>query len=112
LKPQLPLPVEPLSLSGRRRASILAVAVFSDLIGVPAEAILPLMIAIDVVTAAILFHLAGRPRWLLPILAVECIPALGMFPLWTLAASALILKTKSPAAAPQKGETESADGKK
>jgi hypothetical protein len=74
---------------------IMAVALLSDAIGIPAEAILPLMISIDAVTAIALFCLAGKPKWLIPVLIAECIPAVGLFPLWSLAATALILKPKA-----------------
>jgi len=74
---------------------IMAVAIFSDVICLPVDLILPLTICIDVITAITLFWLAGKPKWLLPVLIAECIPAVGVFPFWSLAATALILKPKS-----------------
>ena len=73
----------------------MGVALLSDAIGIPAEAVPPLMISIDVITAITLFWLAGKPKWLLPVLIAECFPAVGVFPFWSLAAMALILKPKS-----------------
>ncbi len=95
MNPELPAPDAPPPLNGRRRALIMGVALLSDAIGIPAEPIPPLMICIDAITAVILFWLAGKPKWLIPVLIAECIPWIGVFPFWSLAAMALILKPKS-----------------
>lgn len=69
----------------------LAVALVSDLLSVAFEFVPPLQIALDVVTALVLWALCGW-RWpLLPALIVEAIPGLALFPTWSLVVGTLPL---------------------
>lgn len=69
----------------------MAVALVSDLLSVGFEFVPPLQIAIDVVTALVLWFLCGW-RWpLLPALIVEAIPGLSLFPTWSLVVGTLPL---------------------
>jgi hypothetical protein len=45
----------------------------------------PAVLAVDVVTAALLWLALGRPLILLPILLAEAVPGVGTLPLWTVA---------------------------
>lgn len=101
---ELPTPASPPTqpqtgegLSRARKFAALAIALASDALGVGAELAPPLQWTLDVVTALLLFACLGF-RWaLLPVLVVECIPVLGVFPTWSLAVGALIATTpKSP----------------
>lgn len=82
-------------LSPTRKFLALGIALASDAVGAVAELAPPVQWALDVVTALALFATLGF-RWsLLPVLAVECVPVLGLFPTWTLAAGALVATSKS-----------------
>lgn len=85
-------------LSPARKFLALGIALASDAVGAIAELAPPVQWAIDVLTAALLFAALGF-RWsLLPVLAVECVPVLGLFPTWTLATAALVATSKRPTA--------------
>ncbi len=81
-------------LSPTRKFLALGIALASDTVGAVAELAPPAQWLIDALTAALLFAVLGF-RWsLLPVLAVECVPVLGLFPTWTLAAGALVATSK------------------
>lgn len=93
-------------ITRRRKILAFAIAALSDAISIPAELAPPIQWTLDGLTAFALFAVMGW-RWaLLPVLVVEAVPVLGMFPTWTLAVSALIATTPtakagdSPAARP------------
>ncbi|MCY3002002.1 MAG: hypothetical protein NTV21_09370 [Planctomycetota bacterium] len=80
-------------ISRRRKILAFAIAALSDVISIPAELAPPIQWTVDGLTAFALFAVMGW-RWaLLPVLVVEAVPVLGMFPTWTLAVSALIATT-------------------
>jgi hypothetical protein len=67
----------------------LVTAVLSDALGFGVGLFPPVQWLLDAVTAGVLFAVLGF-RWpLLPALAVEVVPALQLFPAWTLAVAAL-----------------------
>lgn len=80
-------------LSRRRKILAFAIAALSDAISIPAELAPPLQWTVDGLTAFALFAVLGWRWTLLPVLAVEAVPVLGLFPTWTLAVSALIATT-------------------
>ncbi len=89
-------------ITRRRKILAFAIAALSDAISIPAELAPPVQWAVDVVTAFALFAVMGWRWTLLPVLVVEAVPLLGMFPTWTLAVSALIATTPTakPGASP------------
>jgi hypothetical protein len=69
----------------------LVIAAASDALGVLVDLFPPVQWALDVATAVALFLILGR-RWaLLPALAAEAIPGLGIFPFWTLVVVSIAL---------------------
>lgn len=74
----------------------LAVAIASDLVGAPLELAPPLSLALDALTAALLWVILGRGWMLLVALALEAVPGVGVMPLWTLAVLATALQPPSP----------------
>jgi hypothetical protein len=67
----------------------LVVALLSDAVGFGVALVPPVQWLLDAVTAVVLFAVLGF-RWpLLSALAVEAVPALQLFPAWTLAVAAL-----------------------
>ncbi len=71
----------------------LLIAVLSDALGFAAVLVPPLQWVLDALTAGMLFVILGFPWALLTALAVEVIPALELFPFWTLAVLALASTT-------------------
>lgn len=69
------------------RAAIL-VALASDALGFGVVLLLPLQWMLDSVTALAIWALLGFRWYLLPALAIEVVPALELFPAWTLAVAA------------------------
>jgi len=68
-----------------------AVAAVSDVLAMATVIAPPLQIALDVITALILFLILGR-RWaLLPGLVTEAIPGMGVFPVWVLVVLSIII---------------------
>jgi len=67
------------------------IAAVSDVLAIWLVIAPPLQIALDVVTAFILFLVLGR-RWaLLPGLIAEAIPGMGVFPVWVLVVLSIII---------------------
>jgi hypothetical protein len=62
----------------------LVIAVLSDTVGFLVALLPPLQLLVDAITAALLFTALGF-RWpLVSVLAMEVVPGLQVFPLWTL----------------------------
>jgi hypothetical protein len=86
-----PLPQPTLRASRSRMAIAFGVAAVSDFLAMLTVIAPPLQIALDVVTAIILFFILGR-RWaLLPGLVAEAIPGMGVFPVWVLVVISIIV---------------------
>ena len=81
--------------SPRWRAALVT-AVLSDALGFAAALYPPAQWALDAVTAVVLFAVLGF-RWpLLPALFIEAVPALQLFPAWTLVVAALASVENAP----------------
>ena len=88
---------ETLKFSKKRLALAFAIAGISDAIGAFATPLPPIVWAIDLVTALLLFMVLGRQWLLLPGLALEAIPGLGVLPFWLLVVGAIaVLGTPRP----------------
>ena len=74
--------------SPRWRWSLL-VAVLSDSLNMALTFIAPLQWGVDAATAIILLVVLGFRWWLLGVLVIEAIPAVQLFPAWTLVVLAL-----------------------
>jgi len=85
----LPPPASPSAPRRRFSPAALAVALTSDLLSVGFEFVPPAQLALDGVTALLLWALCGW-RWpMLPALIVEAIPGLALFPTWSLVVGTL-----------------------
>ena len=74
----------------------LLTAVVSDALGFGVVLLPPVQWALDAVTAGVLFAVLGF-RWaLLSALAIEVVPAVQLFPAWTLVVAALASAHDSP----------------
>ncbi len=74
-----------------------AIAAVSDSIGAFATPLPPIVWVVDLATALVLFMVLGRQWLLLPGLALEAIPGLGVFPLWLIVVGAIaVLGTPRP----------------
>jgi len=84
-------------LSKKRLALAFVIAGISDLIGAFATLAPPIGWALDIVTAMLLFMVLGRQWLLLPGLALEAIPGVGVVPFWLLVVGAIaVLGTPRP----------------
>ena len=100
-----PSPTEPskqptdaeIKFSKRRLALAFAIAGISDAIGAFAAPLPPMVWVVDIGTALLLFLVLGRQWLLLPGLALEAIPGLGVLPFWLLVVGAIaVLGTPRP----------------
>ena len=92
-----PASSETLKFSTKRLAIAFAVAGLSDAIGAFATPLPPLVWLVDLATVLLLFLVLGRQWLLLPGLALEAIPGLGVFPFWLLVVAAIaVLGTPRP----------------
>jgi hypothetical protein len=82
-------PANPLKFSKKQLAFAVAIAGVSDVIGAFATPAPPITWAVDLVTALLLFIVLGRQWLLLPGLALEAIPGLGVIPFWLLVVGAI-----------------------
>jgi hypothetical protein len=74
-----------------------AIAGASDAIGAFASLVPPIEWAVDLSTALLLFMVLGRQWLLLPGLALEAVPGLGVLPFWLLVVGAIaVLGTPRP----------------
>ena len=86
-----------MKFSKKRLAMAFAIAGISDAIGAFAAPLPPIVWVVDLVTALLLFLVLGRQWLLLPGLALEAIPGLGVLPLWLLVVAAIaVLGTPRP----------------
>ena len=86
-----------LKFSKKQLALAFAIAAISDSIGALATPLPPIVWVVDVGTALLLFMVLGRQWLLLPGLALEAIPGVGVFPLWLLVVGAIaVLGTPRP----------------
>ena len=88
-----------LKFSKKRLALAFAIAGISDAIGAFATPLPPIVRAVDLGTALLLFVVLGRQWLLLPVpgLALEAIPGLGVLPFWLLVVGAIaVLGTPRP----------------
>ena len=79
-----------------RRIAAIAIAVVSDIVNAIFTWAPPVVIVIDVVTAAALYLVLGRPKLLLPVFVAEAIPGVSVVPLWTLVAVGLAFFGRIP----------------
>jgi hypothetical protein len=88
---------ETLKFSTKRLALAFAIAGVSDAIGAFATPLPPIVWVVDIATALLLFMVLGRQWLLLPGLALEAIPGLGVLPFWLLVVAAIaVLGTPRP----------------
>ncbi len=80
---------KPLKFSLSRLAVAFVIAGVSDVIGAFASLAPPIVWAVDVATAALLFVVLGWQWLLLPGLALEAIPGVGVVPFWLLVVGAI-----------------------
>jgi hypothetical protein len=90
-------PSQTLKFSKKRLAVAFAIAGISDVIGAFATLAPPIVWVVDLGTALLLFMVLGRQWLLLPGLALEAIPGLGVLPFWLLVVGAIaVLGTPRP----------------
>jgi hypothetical protein len=77
--------------SKKRLVLAFAIAAVSDAIGAFATPLPPIVWVVDIGTALLLFVVLGRQWMLLPGLALEAIPGLGVLPFWLLVVGAVAL---------------------
>jgi hypothetical protein len=86
-----------LKFSKKRLALAFAIAGLSDAIGAFATPLPPIVWVVDIATVFLLFMVLGRQWLLLPGLALEAIPGLGVLPFWLLVVAAIaVLGTPRP----------------
>src|SRR5262249_47527569 len=86
-----------LKFSKKRLAVAFSIAATSDAVGAFTTPLPPIGWVVDLVTALLLFMVLGRQWLLLPGLALEAIPGLGILPFWLLVVGAIaILGTPRP----------------
>ena len=88
----------PLSVpySWPQRILAIAIAVVSDIVNAIFIWAPPIVIAIDLVTAVLLWLVLGRPMVLLPVFIAEALPGVGIVPFWTLVAGGLAFFGRIP----------------
>ena len=88
---------ETLKFSNKRLALAFAIAGISDAVGAFATPLPPIVWVVDFGTALLLFMVLGRQWMLLPGLALEAVPGLGVLPFWLLVVGAIaVLGTPRP----------------
>jgi hypothetical protein len=86
-----------LKFSRKQLLLAFAIAAISHFIGAFATPLPPIVWGVDLGTALLLFMVLGRQWLLLPGLALEAIPGLGVLPLWLLVVGAIaVLGTPRP----------------
>ena len=86
-----------LKFSKQRLALAFAIAGISDAIGALVTPLPPIGWVADIATALLLFLVLGRQWLLLPGLALEAIPGVGVLPFWLLVVGAIaVLGTPRP----------------
>jgi hypothetical protein len=79
----------PLGLSRKRLMLAFAIAGISDTVSLFDFSLPPLQLAVDLVTAGLLFAVLGWRWLLLPGLIMEAIPGVAVVPFWVLVVSAI-----------------------
>jgi hypothetical protein len=79
-----------LKFSKRQLVLAFGIAGISDVIGAFTTPLPPIAWVVDFVTALLLFLVLGRQWLLLPGLALEAIPGLGVLPFWLLVLGAIL----------------------
>ena len=86
-----------IKFSNKRLALAFAIAGISDAIGAFATLLPPVAWLVDLGTALLLFMVLGRQWLLLPGLALEAVPGLGVLPFWLVVVGAIaVLGTPRP----------------
>ena len=86
-----------LKFSKKRLALAFVIAGISDVIGAFITPLPPIGWVVDLGTALLLFLVLGRQWLLLPGLALEAIPGVGVLPFWLLVVGAIaVLGTRRP----------------
>jgi hypothetical protein len=86
-----------LKFSKKRLVLAFAIAGISDAVGAFTTPLPPIGWVVDLATALLLFLVLGRQWLLLPGLALEAIPGLGVLPFWLLVVGAIaVLGTPRP----------------
>ena len=86
-----------LKFSKKQLALAFVIAGISDAIGAFTTLLPPIGWAVDLTTALLLFMVLGRQWLLLPGLALEAIPGVGVLPFWLLVVGAIaVLGTPRP----------------
>ncbi|HEY1362922.1 MAG TPA: hypothetical protein VGF60_11830 [Xanthobacteraceae bacterium] len=80
-----------LRFSRKRLVLAFAVAGIADAIGAFAALLPPIVWVVDLATAVLLFLILGRQWLLLPGLALEAVPGLGVLPFWLLVVGAIVV---------------------
>lgn len=88
----------PLSVpySWPQRLGAIGIAIVSDIMSALFTWAPPIVIAVDVVTAVLLWLVLGRPMVLLPVFIAEALPGVGIVPFWTLVAGGLAFFGRIP----------------
>ena len=87
----------PLKFSKKRLALAFVIAGISDAIGAFVTPLPPIGWVTDIATALLLFLVLGRQWLLLPGLALEAVPGVGVLPFWLLVVGAIaVLGTPRP----------------
>jgi hypothetical protein len=81
----------PLGLSKKRLMLAFAIAGISDTISLIDVPFPPLQLAVDLITAALLFAVLGWRWLLLPGLIMEAVPGVAVVPFWMLVVSAIAI---------------------
>jgi len=81
----------PLGLSKKRLLLAFAIAGISDVVSFLDLPFPPLQVAVDLVTAGLLFMVLGWRWLLLPALIMEAIPGVAVVPFWVLVVSAIAI---------------------
>src|SRR6476646_10492492 len=79
-----------LKFSKRQLVLAFGIAGISDVIGAFTTPLPPIAWVVDFVTALLLFLVLGRQWLLLPGLALEAIPGLGVLPFWLMVVGAIV----------------------
>jgi len=86
-----------LKFTKQQLATAFVIAGISDVIGVFAAPSPPIVWVVDLGTALLLFMVLGRQWLLLPGLALEAIPGVGVLPFWLMVVGAIaVLGTPRP----------------
>ena len=79
-----------LKFSKRQLVFAFGIAGISDVVGAFTTPLPPIAWVVDFVTALLLFLVLGRQWLLLPGLALEAIPGLGVLPFWLMVVGAIV----------------------